>query len=462
MSPIDDELRAALQRRATVVPPSPDPLAGIERRATRMQRNRLAASVAGSVLAVAAVATAVPLLSATPSGPDTTRLASAQPSAPATGPSTGPSAGATEEPGAPYALDLDERWPYRGVPLEQLGQGTVETIARELAVRHRVDESAVDLVPLWGQVHEPSQASELVYAATVEGEQRWGYATSSEAGPEFRVDEPLPSPALALAAALPGDEVARLVVVASPEATAIEYGPDDAGEFAEMTGLADGVAVTPLEGDPATDSVRVLGAQGEEVFRGEAPDVAAPAGEPGAPPASEPPTPTNVVDWPARGSVPDELRERAVASFAQQAGVPVSQVRTRLLFGGRRGDRTYVLLQGWYGGDARSFAWSYDPQGDRYEEALLQGVTPPGPSLFTALLSGVLLVVPEPTAGQVLYAPDASSEPQPVPDQGTEVAVLIDRAEGAAGDRLLILDGDGDPESPIYRGTVDDALASMR
>lgn len=49
MSPIDDELRTALQRRATAVPPSPDPLAGIERRAGRMRRNRVAVSVAGSV-----------------------------------------------------------------------------------------------------------------------------------------------------------------------------------------------------------------------------------------------------------------------------------------------------------------------------------------------------------------------------------------------------------------------------
>ena len=102
-----------------------------------------------------------------------------------------------------------------------------------------------------------------------------------------------------------------------------------------------------------------------------------------------------------------------------------------------------------------------DPEGDQ-ELALLQGFTAPGPALFTAVVEGVLLVVPEPAAGQVLYAPDASSEPQPVPDQGTEVAVLIDRADGASGDRLLVLDGDGDPESPIFRGTVDDALAATR
>ena len=456
MSPIDDELRAALHRRATGVLPAADPLAGIERRATRMRRNRVAASVAGSVLAVAAVATAVPLLGGVAGAPpDSARVASAAPDADA---STPP---ADVAPGSPYALDLDDPWPYRGVPLEQLGQGSVQTFTDEYAVRHGVDASAVDLVPLFGQIHEPSQAAELVFAATVDGERRWGYVMSSEAGPEFAVDEPLPSPALALVAALPGDEVPRLVVVAAPDVTAIEYGPDDAGAFVAMQELADGVAVTAAEGDPATDSVRVLGAQGKQVFRNAAPDVAAPAGEPQALPVAEPPTPTNAVDWPARGAVSNDLRARAQAAFAQHAGVPVSSLRTQLLFGGQREGRTYVLLQGWYGSDARSFAWSYDPQGD-VEQALLQGFTAPGPALFATVLGGVLLVVPEPAAGQVLYAADAASEPQPVADQGTEAAVLIDRAEGASGDRLLVLDGDGDPESPIFRGTVADALAATR
>ncbi len=54
MSPIDDELRAALHGRAKALAPAPDPLAGIEARARRIQRNRVGAAVAGSALAVAA------------------------------------------------------------------------------------------------------------------------------------------------------------------------------------------------------------------------------------------------------------------------------------------------------------------------------------------------------------------------------------------------------------------------
>ncbi|MCW2587053.1 MAG: hypothetical protein JWN55_2569, partial [Frankiales bacterium] len=46
MSPLDDQLRAAMHARADVLAPSPDPLAGIEARARGIKRRRAAASVA--------------------------------------------------------------------------------------------------------------------------------------------------------------------------------------------------------------------------------------------------------------------------------------------------------------------------------------------------------------------------------------------------------------------------------
>ena len=119
MSPVDDELRAALRARATVVTPSPDPLAGIERRAARMRRNRVAASVAASALAVAAIATAFPLLAGSVGqGPDVPRLAS---TAPSPAPSPSPSPVATTPA---YALDPSSPWPYRGVPSQSSGGAT--------------------------------------------------------------------------------------------------------------------------------------------------------------------------------------------------------------------------------------------------------------------------------------------------------------------------------------------------
>jgi len=452
MTPLDDELRAALHRRATVVPPSPDPLAGIERRAARIHRNRVAASVAGTALAVAAVATAVPLLqSATMPPTEAPPVASGEPSLVQTAPPAAPA----------YALDPDQPWAFRGTPVDE---GTRATIQRELATR--TAGAQVLLTPLFAQVHEPGATLEVVYVAEVDGAHRWGVARSTEAGPEFLVDEALPDPALALAAALPGDEVGRLLVVASPDAGAILYGPDDASEHAPMTEIAGGVAVTPLEGDPATDSLLVRDADGRDLWRSAAPGLEqqspdGPVAPDEPPPGDEVPAPTNVVDWPLRGERPGELEEQAVQAFSDAAGVSRDGVGSRLLFAGEREGRVVLLLQGWFddGGDARAFAWSYDTR-DGSTTSSLQSPTAPGPALFTALLGDLLLVVPEPAAGQVLYAPDATSEPAPVPDQGIEVAVLVDRPEGTSGDRLLVLDGNGDPERPIYRGTVAEALAA--
>jgi hypothetical protein len=473
---LDDELRAVLHGRAIVVPPSPDPLAGIERRAARMRRNRIGASVAGSVLAVAAVASVVPLLqgAASEPRPDGPPVASAE-----------PSASASPEPTAvvassPYALDPDRPWPYRGAPLEQLGPGTVDTLAREYAVKRGVAASSVELTPLWGQLYEPSGQAELVFLASVDGAHRWGVAQGGEAGPEFPVDEALPSPALALPVALPGDEgVGRLVVVAAPEVGEISYGPDGASEYAPMVELADGVAITALEGDPETDVYRALGRGGQEIVSAPAPDVPGAASppdvgegpgteQPSPPPAGEQPVPgdevpppPDAVDWPVRGGLSAELQERALADFSSAAGVSRDEVGSRLLYAGQRGDRVYVLLQGWYGGDARTFGWSVDTV-DGTTEQVLQGFTAPEPAVLAALFDEVLLVVPEPRAGQVLYAPEATAEPQPVPDQGTEAAVLIDRPDGTTTDSLLVLDGNGDPERPIYRGTVEQLLATTR
>ena len=243
MSPIDAELRAALRGRAHVVTPAPDPLAGIERRAQRIRRNRVAASVAGSALAVAAIAAVVPALqslsAAPPQGPT---VASAAPSAE---PST-----VAER--SRYALDPDAPWAFRGRPVEE---GTRATIEREYATLTRGTD--VRLTPLFADVYEPSQQLEVVFVATVDGQARWGVAQSSEAGPEFLWDEALADGAESLAAALPGDEVARLLVVAAPEAEVLEYRPDEVSGHVPLTVVEPGIGTLALEGDPQTDAYRV-------------------------------------------------------------------------------------------------------------------------------------------------------------------------------------------------------------
>ena len=450
MSPLDDELRDALHARTSTVTSSPDLFAGIEARARRMKRNRAAAAVAGSALTVSALGLGGPLVASTLTG-DERR------------PTDMASAGPTLDTRDRYALDPADPWAYRGDDAV-LADGSLGTYAREWAVTKGADVEDVTFSPLFGQVYEPSAQAELVYVATLgsTGDVFWGVVTSSESGPEFVHDQPLEPDTTALVTALPGDEVSRLLVVADPAVDEAQYGPDGASEWSTMTELADGVAVAPLEGDPATDRVRVLAPGGEEVYAASAPDgqTRAVEGEgPGteAPPGDEVPAPTNTVDWPARGGVPADLLELALTEFAETAGHSRDEVGSRLLYGGQRDGAVYVVMQAWGPAeDARVFAWRYEQDGTT--ASVLHGYTAPGPAVVAASLDGVLVVVPEPAAGQVLYSPDGTSEPEPVADQGTEVAVLIERPETRTGDRLLVLDGNGDPDRPIYRGTVQGLL----
>src|SRR4051794_37891147 len=116
MTPIDDELRSLLHARADVLTPAADPLGGVERRARRMRRNRVAASVAGAALAVSAVAVAVPFLRPGDDG-GTTQFATQLPSSQASpSPATVPAG----------ALDPQHPWAYRGDP-SVLRNGNVET-----------------------------------------------------------------------------------------------------------------------------------------------------------------------------------------------------------------------------------------------------------------------------------------------------------------------------------------------
>ena len=62
MTPLDETLRAVLTDRAGALAPASDPMAGIADRARRIRRRRIAAAMAGTALAVPAVAVAVPAL----------------------------------------------------------------------------------------------------------------------------------------------------------------------------------------------------------------------------------------------------------------------------------------------------------------------------------------------------------------------------------------------------------------
>jgi hypothetical protein len=244
-------------------------------RASRVRRTRVGSAVAGSALAVVLVAAVVPAIQ---------RTASSQPAVPR-GATQAPTTARSPSAATSYALDPDQPWAYRGIPLEELGGAdAVDTMRSEYAVERGVPESSVTLTPLFGQVDEPSGRHELVFLADVDGERRWGVIQGGEHGPadELLWDEPLPSPARALASALPGDPAPRLLVVAAPEARGLEYALSDTTPYRAMAALAEGVGITALDGHEASDSFRVLDPQGNQIVRADAPD-------PPPPPVQEPP-----------------------------------------------------------------------------------------------------------------------------------------------------------------------------
>ena len=134
---------------------------------------------------------------------------------------------ATARPNAAtdYRLDPADPWAYRGTQAA-LANGNLETFAREWAVREGVAEKTVVFTPLYGEIYEPSRQPVVFYLArTGGGPWHWGVVSGSESGPEFQHDELLREGRQALVAALPGDTVARLLVVASPDAGQATYSP---------------------------------------------------------------------------------------------------------------------------------------------------------------------------------------------------------------------------------------------
>lgn len=283
MSPLDDELRSLLHRRADAVPPSADPLAGIERRAGRMRRNRVLASVVATSMAVAAIALAVPSLVADPhrGDGDGTRFASSAPSA-------------DPSPAAPGAFDPQRPWAYRG-DAALVAPRELSSLQAEWGARH----PGSTLTPLFGHVYEPSAKPEIAFSATGGDGDRLGVATSSDAGWTFEADQPLTAGATVLMVVLAGDEVRRLLVLAAPTTGQIAYAVD--GEtFRDYPGLDVGVAFIPLEGDTSHAVLRVLDGDGNldrPVYDGPVPLSTAPPGAPTSRP-TEPTQPPEVSSAP--------------------------------------------------------------------------------------------------------------------------------------------------------------------
>ncbi|HWH28146.1 MAG TPA: hypothetical protein VNU26_04145 [Mycobacteriales bacterium] len=303
MSPLDDSLRSTLTSRTEQLDLPPGFLDGVERRARGLRRRRVAATVAGSALAVTALGVGGPVVASLVTSSPTDRA---------------PSATAPPSPSeVSYALDPADPWDFRG-DASALGNGTGETVEREWAVRHQAGVS-VELVPLYAEVFEPSGTTTVVFVARGgdAADWHWGVAQSSESGPEFLVDTPLEALDEALPVALPGDEVARLLVVAAP-GTTVEYARDAASEWTSAG--RDGIGLTALEGDPAADRFRVIAPDGGTVVEEAAPDAPLTSGashDEG--PGTE--TPVDVDPAPYAWSTADPWAYRGPAEATQHPGL---------------------------------------------------------------------------------------------------------------------------------------------
>lgn len=445
MSPLDDQLRAALQDRAATLTPAPDPLAGIEARARGIRRRRVGASIAGAALAVAAVAVAVPTL--TGSSPS-------KPSQVATpGPTTVSSAA---------VLDPAHPWGLRGPVLPT---ATAARFQKEWGIKH----PGSTLTALFDQLYEPSQQQETAFVATGGGAPRFGLVSGSEGRANFLYDEPLADDTTALVFALPGDEVPRLLVVASPDTQRVEYAADGSN-FRDITlttsagldgspgtivqAFVPGIGLAPLSGQTADDRLRVTAVSGDVVYDEPAPDAA------GVPSSK----PSNLLTWPTRGETaligPGYSVRTPVAQAFGRPGQEADARYTPLYTGVTDSGVRYTIGQAWMEGDTEAHTFGYAIGG--VHEVFFGPVTAPGTAVVLFDLSNMpgssreqLVVVPQPGTGQVLYDDNATGAFRPVTGQDAlDGVVVIDRTPGDTDDRLQLLDGNGNTDAPTYQGPV--------
>jgi hypothetical protein len=446
MTPLDDELRSMFRDRAGMVAPAPDPLGGIERRAKRMRRNRVGASVAGAALAVAAIAVAVPSLVPDHEG------AVQQPAHPSN--IAEPSPGASGSYG-PNELDPASPWAYRGAMTVIAGNELV-TLRSEWAATH----PGATLTPLYGEIYGPSQQPQITFVSTGGGEDRWGVATTSEGGWVWLHDEALAPHSTTLMAVLPADGPSRLLIVTTPMTGQIQYAKDG-NTFASLPTVGDnvpGVAYTALEGDTSHDIVRVLDGDGDldhPVFAGPAPDAIHSSGP------MQTFKPANYLEWQTRGTVDARTESQAVSAFAQAKGTTDDKVGHHVLWGGTdNSGRNLVFMEAWvHGQQAQTFGFVSTG------EPFLGPVIGKSPDVLAYLASGapgtgtdVLVLLPRLGAGPFSYAVSATAPYHQVGNARSDLenVAVIYRDPKATSDRLKVVDGDG--MKVLYDGAVQPLL----
>jgi hypothetical protein len=148
----------------------------------------------------------------------------------------------------------------------------------------------------------------------------------------------------------------------------------------------------------------------------------------------------------------------------------VGQVRYRDLFVGDTGKgEAFTVGQAWFDGDNVAYDVSYTTRPNDGPVFFLGRATPTDPAVLAfvvpnlAGMSDLLVVVPQPRTGQVLYSPSATAAYHPITGQDRyDGVVLIDRSTSATDDRLELLDGNGDMDHPTYEGPVAPLLCGLK
>ena len=168
MTPIDDELRITLHERAQHVSPTSDAFRGIERRAKKIRRQRVAGAVTGAALALAAVAVAVPTISGALDGDQ------ASPGSFAVQPTVAPHESGSPSPAesaVPQGAAL-QSWPYVGMNTVADGANRIDMLqkmSQALAARWPGAQVTLEnLHPLYGGISSTDQLI-LVAAGRVTG-----------------------------------------------------------------------------------------------------------------------------------------------------------------------------------------------------------------------------------------------------------------------------------------------------
>jgi hypothetical protein len=201
-----------------------------------------------------------------------------------------------------------------------------------------------------------------------------------------------------------------------------------------MVMLAAGVAVTPLDGNPANDFYKTFGTGGEGADMNYAPD---PAGLPTGT------IPSNVLPWPTRGTVVISSLETAETAYATSRQQPVASVRSHVLYAGpSHAGSDVVLTQMWVAGDAVA-----DTVGFAGGELQLKSRVSANADVLAMFVGGTsssseqVVVLPRPAFGQALFAADGLHF---VPVASNQDGVVeISHSLKGPNDKLRLLDGDG-------------------